>query len=399
MVADSVNIPASQVNRRVAVVGALVLLGIGTLVGLVLAEVVVRVVAPQQLIVGQPKLFGPVDSLGWAFQPEADLPVNTGERVVRVRTDHERFRVGGGGRRDRAKEVLLLGDSFVAALQVDHEQSVAGLLEAFLGDSVSIRNAGVPGWGPSQYLLRARSLMRPGRFDAVVVMVYVGNDIVTARRDYYPPRAIDQRARFHWPRRMTWKAFVEAFGRPINDWLESHSHGYILVKNRTAVLRMQLGLAPDYFPADFLVSSADTPRWTVTASILQGIAELAGSGGRATVFVLVPAPYQTDPAAFTSYARGLGIDSSAVDLDQPNRLLGAALRSGGACVIDALPLFRAETRRGGRLFGTVDQHLSPSGSVVLAELLRPALVAALESRDAKIACSSVVDSALDWPGK
>ncbi|MEO8449054.1 MAG: hypothetical protein ABI647_04645 [Gemmatimonadota bacterium] len=365
------------------------LLVVATSVSLQLGEVVVRIAAPQHLIVAQPGLFEPVDSVGWIFRPNISLPVSTGERVVEVHTDRERFRTGRAGRREGAREVLLLGDSFLAALQVEHEQSVTGLLEQALGDSVAFRNAGVPGWGPSQYLIRARGLLRAGRFGAVAVFVYIGNDIDAKRRQYYPPHAIDQRARLRIPARLAWKRIVNAIVLPLNDWLKEHSHAFVLIKNRTLVLRMKLGLAPTYFPQDFLRTASGSERWSTTAAILNDIDRLGWEDARPTVFVLIPAAFQTEPTVFAAYMRGLRIDSSTVDLDQPTNRLSAALRADGLCVIDALPAFRDEAARGRRMFGSVDRHLSPDGNVVLARMVAPALRAALGTRDARAACAAV----------
>jgi hypothetical protein len=95
------------------------------------AEVGVRIAAPQQLILIRPDLWEPADTVGWLRRSNVDARVNTGEGTVRLITDHDGFRVGEERRRTGVP-VLLLGDSFMEALQVDHEQSLAGLLDISL---------------------------------------------------------------------------------------------------------------------------------------------------------------------------------------------------------------------------------------------------------------------------
>jgi hypothetical protein len=49
------------------------------------------------------------------------LDVNTGEGWVRLVTDGEGFRIPPGGLQPADRTVLLLGDSFMAAIQVEYE--------------------------------------------------------------------------------------------------------------------------------------------------------------------------------------------------------------------------------------------------------------------------------------
>lgn len=165
------------------------LLGGSLVVALILAELLVRLVAPQQLILIRPGVWQPADSVGYLFGSDLNTEINTGERTVSLLTDNAGFRVGSKGRAAGDKHLLLIGDSFMAALQVSYEQSLAGLLEEeapeLVGQSVAVWNAGVSGWGLSEYLYRVTSLVANQRFDLVVVGVFVGNDAVDS---LLPPR-------------------------------------------------------------------------------------------------------------------------------------------------------------------------------------------------------------------
>lgn len=367
--------PSSTRGRALAKLAALLaVLVASVLLAFLLAEVIVRVGAPQQLIQIRPDVWQPVDTLGYVRRPNISARINTGERTVSVFSDNQGYRVGAAGRREVASQVLLLGDSFVEALQVEHEQTTAYYLEEDLGRrlgrDVAVRNAGVSGWNPNHYLLRARQLMSRERFDLVVVALFVGNDAVAYTFDRIGPRQPVERRRLRLPQRAAWSEIVGALFAPLNDALEMRSHLYVLAKNQLSTFRMRVGMTADYLPVEYQVAEGDSPRWTNTAQLCVRLARLAGEHGTPVLFVLVPERFQVYPDEFRRYLRGFGIDSTTVDVDQPSRLLEEALAAKRLHVINVLQEMRAAARRQGpRLYGTVDQHLSPEGHRVLASLV------------------------------
>jgi lysophospholipase L1-like esterase len=348
------------------------------LLALGLGEAVVRLAAPQQLIEPRPDLWMPADTVGYLFRPSVHTTINTGEGTVHVITDTASLRVGASGRVEAPRRVLLLGDSFLAALQVEHEASVAGLLERALRDSlaetVAVRNAGVAGWGPAQYLARGRALLAQERADAMVVALYLGNDVVQKRTDYLPPMPPYQVARFRLPYAPTWQAVIDAWLRPLNDMLEQRSHLFVLLKTRLRPLLMRAGLTVEYFPEEFRTRDAGSARWHVTTGICADLAALGAAHAIPVLFVLIPAPFQVEAAIFDEYVRGLGVDPDSVDVEQPTRIMRDSLAARGLEVLDLLPAFRAATADGASLYGRVDRHLSPAGHTRLADLLSPWLV-------------------------
>jgi hypothetical protein len=353
------------------------LLIVSSVVCLGILEIAVRLVLPQQLIEYRPDIFQPADSVGFLFRPDLTTVINTGERDVTLQTDSLGLRIGSAeGTKAPAVRLLLLGDSFMAALQVEYEQSLAGRLDSLLpgisGRAVLVRNAGVPDWGPSQYLVRGRQLLDREPFDLVVVAVFVDNDVVEVRRDYVAPRRPFKIAHFSWPTSLRRDDLVD-------DYLEQHSQLFILLRTRMRSVLKRAGLSADYVSPEFMRSTADSPRWDVTAGICADIAAAAASHGIPAIFVLVPASFQVDRATFYEYLEGFKIDSSLVDVDQPDRLLSEQLQARGLRVLDALPAFRAAAAGGETLDGTVDRHLSPAGHELLASILVPEIRQVLDS--------------------
>ena len=124
------------------------------------------------------------------------------------------MRVGPDGQTRGDTRILLMGDSFMEALQVEYEQSVSALLERLLaeqvGHPVSVWDAGVDGWDPPQYLVRTRQLLARHHFDLEIVALYLGNDVVSRQVDYRPPRAPAERHALRLPRALTKREFIDA---------------------------------------------------------------------------------------------------------------------------------------------------------------------------------------------
>ena len=355
--------------------GALLLASMA--VSLAMGEVAVRAVAPQQLIQIRPDIWMPRDSVGWAHRPHVNTRINTGERSVDVITDQDGFRVGREGRIEADTQVLLIGDSFMAALQVEQEQSLPGLIEAnsvaSLGRRVAVRNAAVGAWDPPQYLIEARRRLRENRYDLMIVSVFLGNDIVPRRIARFSPREPEERAPFRLPRALKKDQFVRGVAQPTNDFLEERSHLFLLLRTSFRSLLVRQGLSAGYFPENLKAGFAGARDWEVTADILGEIADLAEARGVPTLFVLIPDHVQIHSDRLTSYVRDFGVNPGTIDVDQPDRIMAGKLSARGLRVVDAIGTFRAAAAAGNTLYGTVDPHLSPAGHQALWTLLRPIL--------------------------
>jgi hypothetical protein len=367
--------PARPAAARVIALN-LAMLTLSLLLSLLLAEGAVRLLAPQQLVRVRPDIWQPADTFGWVHRAHLNTSINTGEGSVRIFTDHEGYRVGADGRVEAPRSVLILGDSYMAAMQVEYEESIPGLLESRLasrGVPVSIRNTGVSSWDPPHYLLRARDALPRERFDHVLVFLYLGNDIVRSRTEYYRPREPVTDRPLRIPRRATRGEVIDALLYPINDFLEERSHLFILMKNRLKLLMMRAGLTARVDPVELRVSEATSSRWDVTADICADIAAEAAIHDTPVLFVLLPASYQVDRAEFDDYLRGFGIDENLLDVDQPNRLMLEKLSERGLEVLDATGALRAAHADGVRTHGRVDPHFNAAGHRIVADLVEPLL--------------------------
>ena len=361
--------------------GRLLLLVLGSSLALLLAEGLVRWVAPQQLIRLRPELWEPVEGLGWRLRPGVKLRVNTGEREVEVLTDQLGHRVGGLSPPTSEVEfrILALGDSFLEALQVDYGATFVDRLQRALytlGASTAITNAGVSKWGPSQYLMQAELEFSRRNYDLVLVFLYLGNDIQSEHPEFYSARHPLDSSRFRFPEELNRPAIQYAVLSPLNRMLATRSQLFVLAKSRSRILLSRIGIGANLLPESMLRSSMNSPRWEATAEVCRTISELANSKGSQALFVLLPAVYQVRPRILASYAQASQLPEEAIDARQPARLMFRALDDRGLLVLDLSPQFRSFVpfSRYEDLYGTLDAHLSPHGHQVVAdELVSPVL--------------------------
>ncbi|HET8945615.1 MAG TPA: hypothetical protein VFQ07_01420 [Candidatus Polarisedimenticolia bacterium] len=349
---------------------------------LFLAEGIVRLVAPQPLILIRPDVWMPADGVGWKNRPNVDTHLNTGERDVHWRTDAQGFRIGAtpGGPAD--VNILALGDSFLAAEQVEDEDTMTRLLQARLsartGRRVRIWNTGVAGWNPNQYRIELQQVLDTSSPDGVLVFVYLGNDIIPSAAASIPPRQPDERHHFRRPRSLALREWVEALGYPINDALEVRSHLFILARTRLKYLLMRLSMTPYVFPDTLLARNVSSPAWGTTAGILQDMKDAAAVRRIPILFVLIPSQDEADPAEARRTAEGLGVPPHTYDLDQPHVRLGEEMARRGLIVFDATAALReAIARATPDVYGQVDNHLGKAGHRVMAAAMEEAAWRAL----------------------
>lgn len=346
-------------------------------IALLLAEGLIRLAAPQQLVEVRPDIWMPVDTLGWVHRPNLNTTINTGERTVHVYTDADGNRVGSKGRVVADRSILVLGDSYMAALQVEYEESVPGLIESSLaakGMPVSVRNTGVGSWEPIHYYYRARQAFRCEPFDLMLVFVYLGNDIVPARRPPYLAREPVSTRHVRFPRSVAKWELIDALLYPINDRLEERSHLFIFMKQRGKVLLMKAGLTAREDPVELRVSAADGPQWGITADIFVEIAAEATRRGTPALFVLLPASYQVDRREFEDYVSGFGLQQGMLDIDQPNRIMLREMRERGLEVVDATEALRAAHTDATPMHGRVDPHFSSAAHAVVSRFIEPMIL-------------------------
>jgi hypothetical protein len=355
------------------------LLAGGVVFALFAAEVGVRILTPQQLVIRRPDVWAPDSGLGWVRRPNISTTINTGNGPVEVHSDPRGYRTGRSGPSDAPRRILLLGDSFMEALQVDYESSTAGLLEVSLaralGEPIAIRNAAVGGWDPNQYHIQLRRSLATEQFELALVVLYLGNDVVNREREWFPPRPPRARPAFRVPRGPAdvWPALAA----PVGAVLEPRSQLYQMVAGSWRIARRRAGKGSPGTPDYLRKSEATSERWAVTGTICDRLARDAASEGVPVLFVLIPPVERILGDLLTAQARHDGHDVSTLDPDQPVRLLGNELRRRELPVLDLTPALAQAASQGVAVYGRVDRHFTAAGHEVTAAALLPHVAATM----------------------
>jgi lysophospholipase L1-like esterase len=349
-------------------------------VTVMIGELATRWLRPQQL--RRPaNLYQPMDSVGYGHLPNLRARLNTGERTVDVLTDGEGYRVGAAGRVEGDTRVLVIGDSFMEAIEVPYEATVSGLLQErlprALGRPVAVRDAGISGYDPPQYRIATARALHREHFDAIVVSIYTGNDVSDDQTTYFPARARGSEGKVRWPSPWSVTRFTRGVVMPLMLRAQRHSHLAVLLWNSTELLRIKFRMWEWAFPWVLLRREVNAKAWEATADVCAGLAAVAREAGVPVRFVVVPQYVQLDSTVTSTYARAVGVDPATVDADQPNTRLVAAMRARGLDVMDALAAMREAHRAGQRPYGNFDRHFSPTGHDIMAKMIEPWLVATL----------------------
>lgn len=353
------------------------LLLLGSLVAaLAMAEVAVRLIFPQPTGLTHQDRYG----LGMHYPgitrylPQFGHDVSFNSAGMRDREHPE-------AKPDGVYRILLLGDSFMEALQVPFEQSMAYLVERGLeqrtGRKVEVINAGVGGWGTDDELRYLTMYGLKYRPDLVVVVVTLHNDI-------------NDNLRLEW-HRMRDGVLVEQPRMPMSffDYHLTQLKAYISTRFQTYQLwrRVRHGgeiRATARILRSHVVQLFQTP---APQRIAEGVqltdllfrqiqSETRAAGGQVAM-VLLPIHYQLADTTFAAFVRASGVPADSMTIDHPQRLIMPIADSLGIPVVDLLPRFRQWTAdTTASLFLEWDGHWNAAGHRLAAEVVTDGLLRA-----------------------
>jgi hypothetical protein len=354
-----------------------VLLGLGALVlALALAELGVRLGSPQ------PTGLSHQDRYGLAlhyprmtrFLPQYGHEVSFNSTGMR---DHEHTVEKPQG----TFRILLLGDSFMEALQVPADSMLATLMERDLssatGRTVEVINAGVSGWGTNdelRYLTRYGLDYNP---DLVVVAMTLHNDISdNLRREWYTLEdgsLVDRE-----PPPKTWlqfkiiqlKAFLATRFQLYQLWRRvRHSGEMKQVANALNSHVVELFQEPR--------PSTIAQGMSLTGRLLAAIRDTSRAAGARMAVILLPLRYQITDATFANFVKQAEVASDQMAIYQPQAMIRSITDSLQIPVVDLLPGFRAWATAGkGALYVEWDGHWNGAGHRLAADQVNNELRAA-----------------------
>jgi hypothetical protein len=354
-----------------------VLLGLVALVlSLTVAEVCVRLFAPQPIGLSHQDPYG----LALHYPGITRFLPQYGHKVsfnsVGMRDTEHTFEKKAGTFR-----ILLLGDSFMEALQVPDDSTLARLMERDLtratGRPVEVVNAGVSGWGTGdelRYLTRYGLAYHP---DLVVVAMTLHNDISdNLRREWYTLRdgmLVDRDPR-PIPRSDYAVLRLKAF-------LATHFQIYQLVRRVRHTGEMQQVAKELNAHVVQLLTVPSPPNiaagWELTDHLLGAIRDTSKALGSQMAVVLLPLRYQLADTTFASFEKQVGKPPDQMGMYQPQTMVRRMADSLHVPVVDLLPAFRQRTAASkAPLYLDWDGHWNDAGHRLAADVVVHDLIAA-----------------------
>lgn len=346
----------------------LVVFGLG--VGLVGAEGVARLMAPDG---AAELLFPSTDNT-----PEG-LYVNS-RRHVSVAQPGFTGTTGGGvplrinalglrgpelSARSEAKRWLVLGDSFVMALQVPEHETFAEVLSA--RTDTAFLNGGVDGYSTWQATSRLAELARPAGVQGAVVVFFLGNDFTDNERH---AQMLREAARLP-----DGVPIIQPDPHPMHrllaSWSRVYGH-YSVWARRRAISAGHDPMAQQWKRelAYFHRSGARDLQRTLSSTV-QALAQLRDTARR----LGVPLTVAVAPPAFAVHTERagptlslVGLDPAGADLQAPDRAILGALSRLGIPACDLGPALRTAAADEA-VYLTFDGHWSTAGHRVVAETL------------------------------
>jgi lysophospholipase L1-like esterase len=384
------------------------------------------------LIEATARIFLPTSDFFWVWDPAIGMkliPHKQGRSVKRGIFDVP-VEINSVGFRDRehslekppgTRRVVLLGDSFIEALQVPFDQSLTPMLEAKLQQTAptELISLSVSGTGTAREYLALREYGLRYKPD-LVLMFFVGNDVSDNSRRLkglpyvpYPLTTADGSVARDNNGRPLFTSFSDQTSRLsfITSVLRDYSKGYRLVRETIdgsqgfSRLLYWFGLmstppetvnAPggDYFGFYEIYRVEPKPAWAeawrLTEEMMLATRDLARANGAQFGIVLIPTAWEVDSKAWEDILAALpAMRTTAVDRSLPARRLTNFLMANRVPVIDLLPDFLAKAKLMPPLYVPNDAHWNAEGHRLATDLLAKPVATLLDTSLADFAESTL----------
>lgn len=311
------------------------------------------------------------------FKPNITFSVNEEEFSNTINTnsaglnDEER----GYVKKEGTKRIVLLGDSFIEAVQVPREKNIASLLENLLGNDFEVINMGFAGAGQAhEYLILKQEALKYSP-DLVIVFFFIGNDVynnsyhLESKKDK-PFFAAKEGELIHLDGTIN-----PADEKLTDNFLWKHSFAYRYFAGKYLAykeLKIVLGQrgSNEGVPIPYYVFKEDySPQWEeawdTTKALLSAIKKKIEDNNGELLLAAIPDKVQVYEEDFYKTLGG----SKNWDMEKPNNILEDFCKRENISYIDLLPIFREYSEEGKRLYYHKDEHFNKEGHRVTAEVV------------------------------
>jgi hypothetical protein len=347
---------------------------------LIAVEVVLRVKDPRTDNPWAP-LFRFDRNLGWAFAPGAEVQWRTEGSI------HSHVRINSAGFRDREYSevpsdaphslIAILGDSFVANINVNEDEVFTNLMGQQLGPELAVRNFGIPGYGQVQEFVLLQQLLATQKPKLACVVLYIGNDFEdnlgdAGVRGYQRPRCrLDADGNVEVSGDLKESDRVGAHTSIHSLIAETRIHGLVtgavkrFVSDTTASNRLPFQVR--YCPSEW--GELQTHAWRIMCALLTAMAHACDQYECEFAVVLAPTRWQADKQEWGRIIHGNHLNANEFDRAKPNEVIHSFCAEQGYLCLDLLPSLERYVNLGEQLYFETDEHWNARGQVRVAEAL------------------------------
>jgi len=353
----------------------------GCLVGVLLAEGVARTrnLDPNApLLFGAPAAVPPAlfswdEQLGMVPSPGFQTRLETVDYAVDVRIDSHGLR---GAEPGDGPHWLVLGDSFAMALQVPEEQTFEGLLAEQAG--ASVLNGGVDSFSGWHEALRYEHLAESLDIDQVIMLVFLGNDVVD-NVQFLDERGGDPDGALRTSRPTFTQGAIGVSALPgWEHFLFKHSVLYANLRVAKARAAVETGQSPEMAQSRdenrlFLESNDAWASAEILAAPVRRLHQATTAHGARLLVAVAPPFFVMDPSLARDRMELYGQQGAPLALDALSEAVVARLRAEGVTTCDLTPPLRASWQAGADPYLRFDGHWSRIGHQVTADAIAACL--------------------------
>lgn len=371
---------ARSLSRRRTWTLGLLASGLSLTLGLAGLEVVAR-----WAHLGADQLHQTDAQLGWGLVPGAqgwfENPRDGGGRWITINSAGYRDREFSAAKPADARRLLLLGDSYCEALQVELAEGFPDRLEGTLtthaGRPVEVINTGVSGYGTDNALWCYRHRGRELDPELVVLAFFMNDFEDNSRRLQARNGAVEEQPYFTLEagRLREHPAPPRSLGTKLNLALRRHWRTYRLVSHRLEWLATDraaeaaFGGLPGLFPVHLAAADPDLEAaWDLTRALIRQLRREVEADGRRFALVALTASWQVHPEHLARFQADYpAISQHEWDWEKPNRRLREFAAAEGIACLDLLPAFQARAAQGGPELHFCGGHWTPAGHALASE--------------------------------
>ena len=308
--------------------------------------------------------------------------------IARSADTVEHYQINALGMRDREHQlekpkgtyrILILGDSFMEALQVSFERSFPSILERRLNQisrrPIEVINAAVSGWGTDDeftYLRRYGSKLKP---DLILIAMTMTNDVSDNLAEKFHTLVNNELVE----KPVHQFSLVEYRLWQVKAFLGSHSHLYQLSRLWWHFKEMEVGAqqlsahVTDQFrkePNERIIRG-----WRLTFELLKGIKTCGKEIGAETMIFLIPISIQLDDEKLARFYVDHQLTKDSIRLERPQELMKEFGKAEAIEVFDLLPGFKEfHSQNRSPLVLKHDGHWTEAGHTVAADIVIKELI-------------------------